>query len=460
MSRTVGYLIKVTIAVAIAVWLADRPGAVTIDWQGWRLETTVGMLALIGFLVVIAAALAYRLWRAVVSAPHDFGEMRRGRRRIAGYRALTQGMVAVAAGEVDEAKRLARRADHLLDEPPLTLLLAAQAEQLGGDEDAATRYFTAMLDDPETEFLGLRGLLTRALRDGDTARGLELAARAEKLRPGTTWARDALFQLNSRLGNWDAALQVLLPARVRAGTAGDTPRHLAAVLTARARDEAAPPDVAMAAAEEARRLDAALVPAVDTLARRLAAAGKTRRARKLLLRAWPETPHPDLVAAYLEVVAPAEPLAAVRAVEKLCGGYPDHRESRLARAAVKLDAGLWGPARAELAALDDDPPEARVCRLMARLEDAEDANGKGAEAARGWLARLADAAPDPVWQCGDCGAVARDWAAVCGHCGAVASLGWQPPQRMEPLRPLAVPAAEESVPEIAGEGAEAPPQQA
>ena len=45
--------------------------------------------------------------------------------------------------------------------------LAAQAAQLNGDELAARKYFTAMLDRPETRFLGLRGLLTQALKTGD-----------------------------------------------------------------------------------------------------------------------------------------------------------------------------------------------------------------------------------------------------------------------------------------------------
>ncbi len=64
----------------------------------------------------------------------------------------------------------------LLAEPPLTLLLSAQAAQLNGDEQAARRYFTAMLDRAETEFLGLRGLVMQALRGGDEAAALGLSS--------------------------------------------------------------------------------------------------------------------------------------------------------------------------------------------------------------------------------------------------------------------------------------------
>src|SRR5262249_57792128 len=90
-------------------------------------------------------------------------------RRRKAYRALTQGMVAVAAGDAGEARRQAKLAGTLLNDPPLTLLLAAQAAQLDGDERAAEKYFRAMLDRPETAFLGLRGLLMQSLKAGNNA---------------------------------------------------------------------------------------------------------------------------------------------------------------------------------------------------------------------------------------------------------------------------------------------------
>src|SRR5208337_2920792 len=127
----------------------------------------------------------------------------------AGYRALTQGMVAVAAGEPREAQRFARRADLLLADPPLTLLLSAQAAQLDGDDAAAKKFFSAMLDRAETEFLGLRGLINQALRSGDRGTALYLAERAMVLRPNTGWVVESLFDLEVRQVRWEAAWKTL-----------------------------------------------------------------------------------------------------------------------------------------------------------------------------------------------------------------------------------------------------------
>ena len=42
----------------------------------------------------------------------------------------------------------------------------------------------------------------------------------------------------------------------------------------------------------------------------------------------------------------------------------------------------------------------------------------------------AEAAPDPAWVCGDCGAVWRHWTPVCGRCEAFASLAWATPEHV------------------------------
>ena len=194
MARTLFFCVKAAILVGIAVWLAGWPSEVsfllapyridlffvTFDWPGYRIDTNIGVLIFAAAIAAILVALLYRFWRSLYRAPGDVGRAVQSGRRRRGYKALTQGMVAVAAGEPDEASRWAKRADTLLDEPPLTMLLSAQAAQLTGDEAAAKRYFTAMLDSDETRFLGLRGLLTQAMRDGDTQAALDYVRQIRK----------------------------------------------------------------------------------------------------------------------------------------------------------------------------------------------------------------------------------------------------------------------------------------
>src|ERR1700744_4425448 len=227
--RAIPAIVLLAALIAGAVFVADRPGAVSLVWEGWRIDTSVNVLVVGVIIVAVIAAVLFNLLRLIVRGLFSRG--RRERRRRRGYRALSQGMVAVAAGDPAEAKRYARQADVLLAEPPLTLLLSAQAAQLNGDEKAAEKYFTAMLDRSESEFLGLRGLIMQALKRKDEAVALKLAERAKELRPKTQWVLASLFELQARAGKWVEAEATLgIAAKRKAVDAIESARHRAVML--------------------------------------------------------------------------------------------------------------------------------------------------------------------------------------------------------------------------------------
>lgn len=432
MWRTLFFFLKLAIVVAVAVWLARQPGALEFEWLGYRVETSVGVAILAVTLVAVVVALVYRLWRGLRRAPGKLGDSIGGSRRRRGYKALTQGMVAVAAGDAEEARRLARKADKLLNEPPLTMLLSAQAAQLNGDEEAARRYFTAMLEQPETEFLGLRGLITQALRAGDEQQALGYLQRAYQLRPETPWVAETLFKLDLKLGRLEAAERVLRHARdVKAIPSREAKRKRAILLVERARLSlgAGDLDSARREAKEAHDLAPDLVPATALYAQILTTRGQAPRAARLLERSWSRGPHPDLAEAYRHTLKNGDPVFRLRHMEKLVATAADHRESHLALARAAMEAELWGEARRHLKAAEGAQAGEGVCHMMAELEEAEHGDRSKAH---DWYQRAALAPADPTWVCDECGATAELWGARCGACGAVDTMQWQAPPHIQP----------------------------
>ena len=455
MLRFVIYVVEVAVVVAVAVWLADRPGVVTLDWQGWHVQTSVGILALSVFLLVVAAAAIFTVWRWLRRRPREWSMRRRLSRQDAGLRALSDGLVAIASGDADNARKHSRRAGALLDHAPLTLLLEAQTAQIAGDETAARAAFERMVQNQETEFLGLRGLITDSLRDDDDARALSYAKRAYALKPRTPWVVDSMVSLLSRAGDWREAQRLIEESQKSKRTSSaQARRQQAALLTERARKAQIAGEAAdaYAQARKANELDPSLAPAASLLARLVADDGRNRRARKFVEKSWAAAPHPDLRDVYLGMLDPdTAPLEIYKAVEALVRSTPEHPESRLALARAALDASLWGEARRQLDALQAAAPTADVFRLRARLAD-EDAEDMTTPAA--WLEQAAAAESDRAWVCGDCGTVADDWSAVCGHCGAFATLGWTQPPRIH--RALGAGEAGVSISEPAEPGSAAP----
>ncbi len=429
MIRAIIFLVILTAVAAGAMWFADRPGAVSIAWQGYQIDTSVAVLLFAVAVVAVVVALLYRVWRFIMRGPKSWGRVRRDGRRRRGYEALTKGMVAVAAGDAAEARRQSRRAEVLLEEPPLTLLLSAQTAQLAGDSGAAGRYFDAMLERPEMAFLGLRGLLNEATRAGDNAAALTLARRAHALQPRSEWVLTGLFDLEIRGGEWDRAERVLKEAARRGVfTDAEAARRRAIIFYEKggARRGADGTKLLRRACDT----DRAFLPAALALAEREIEAGRRRQAVRIIEDIWRVLPTAEAAALYLRTINENDPLKRIKSAERLAATNPDHAESHLLIARAALAAQLWGQARRHLTAAAEEAPTISVFRLLAELEEAEHGD---AGKAHYWLARAADARPDPGWICDRCGTVATAWRTFCDNCGGFDSLHWRNRARLAAL---------------------------
>ncbi|HVM82959.1 MAG TPA: heme biosynthesis HemY N-terminal domain-containing protein [Candidatus Binatia bacterium] len=440
LGRTIWFFIKLGLVVAAAIWLADRPGRVSIIWLGYNIDLAVGTAMAALVILILLLYVVWRVWHMVRRAPGGFALFRRSRRQAKGFKALTRGLVAAAAGDAAEAKRLARTAHGLLDRSPLTLLLAAQAAQLEGDEHAAGRYFEALSKNPEAALLGLRGLTTAALKRGDETAALAHAEAALQSHPHAEWAAETAHRLQVKLGK---PAEESLKALVRAGAmSAKQGQHRRAVLLAeRARQALLPEtrdadlDAALRAAREALKLDSGFVPARLILVHLLLRMGKKREATRLIEQDWDSNPHPLLARAYIEAEPGERAADRMKRLERLARQNPDHIETHRALGQTAVIAGLWGDARRHLERLIAAERATgglshATCRAMAVLEEGEH---RDTAAARRWLAEGAQALPDPAWICsacghpGEAGPASGHWQAVCPHCAAIDSYRWQRP---------------------------------
>jgi len=453
MVRALLILIAIVVAAWGFVWLADHPGAVELDWGGYHIETSAAFLA--AALAGLALVVALIIWGLVtlLRAPRKIARAQADRARRKGYEALTRGMVAVAAGDTAGAQKQVQKAEVLLHEPPLTMLLSAQAAQLAGDEKVATKYFKAMLETKDTEFLGVRGLLSQAMKDGDHELALNLAERAHRLRPDSDWVNTSLFDLQVRAGKWGDAEGTVGGAVKHKLLDAPTSQRRQALLNYELSLKASADGQVAEAIKRARRATEQapdFVPAAVRHAQLLLDEGKVRKVATAIEGAWGRIPRADFLPIYVEAKKAEDKLQKVRAAQKLAKSNPDHAESHLTIARAALDAELWGEARKHLTPLSQENPPARVCRLMAELEEAEHGN---TELARAWLVRATMAEPDPAWICGSCGAVVADWTPTCGKCQSFDSLSWRAPAVVLPLAAMEMPTAALAAPQANGEEA-------
>ncbi|MGE4063846.1 MAG: heme biosynthesis HemY N-terminal domain-containing protein [Rhodospirillaceae bacterium] len=387
--RLVLYLIVLFLAVSAAVWLANDPGNVALEWRGWRIDTSASMLIAVMIAGMFIAAVLLRGLAFIAGLMKSIAAARRERRLNRGLTSLADGFAAVQAGQTNAARKFAREANALLQANPAVFMLRKQTAELAGDMKEMKEAATALLARPQTELAGLRSLALKAAADGDTVGALNHAKRALSRKDAPAWAIEMALDLAISSGLWRDALS-LIDTKIARETfaAEDFKRIKTRLLLQQAQVDLKTGDSISAAALARQAIDigGAPVPATAAYARAMAAQGKGRKAAHLIEKLWGETPHADLAAAYKILIPGESALDWARRVDNLARIDADHPETRLAVASASLEAELWGQARNRLAPLTaetgDPDVRARAARLLAEVELRE---RRDADKAAEWL---------------------------------------------------------------------------
>ncbi|MFQ5626901.1 MAG: heme biosynthesis HemY N-terminal domain-containing protein, partial [Methyloligellaceae bacterium] len=209
MWRLTLFMVAVGLTSAGLAWVADKPGILTVEWLGYQVETSVFFAGLALGGVLLAAVLAWSALRYVLSRPAALAELMKRKREKRGLDALSRGLIAVGAGDKDQARKFSSQAHKLLPQEPLTGLLRSQTAQLHGDRAEARAIFQTMADEPKTEMLGVRGLFLEAKRENETEAARQFAERAMRRNPDLAWSVNALFDLQCKAADWAGALRTL-----------------------------------------------------------------------------------------------------------------------------------------------------------------------------------------------------------------------------------------------------------
>jgi HemY protein len=407
-------------------WLADRPGVLSIVWQGQLIEMSLMVAASIVAALVAAVMLIWWIVNAIWTSPNAARRYFRARKRDRGYQALSTGLIAAGAGNAILARKMTARTQGLLsaDQEPLIHLLDAQADLIEGKYDEARRKFEAMARDPETRELGLRGLYIEARRQGAYEAAQQYAADAAEKAPYLPWAAQATLETRCRNGEWDDAIR-LLDQQKAAGVIqrGEAERLKAVLLTAKAGEKLeSDPVGAREDAKHALKLAKSLVPAALIAAKSYLREDNLRKAAAVLEPVWKSDPHQQIANLYVRARSGDTAIDRLKRAERLESLKPNNIESLFAVAQAALDAKEFAKARAKAEAAARIEPRESIFLLMADIEQAETGDqGR----VRYWMAQALRAPRDPVWVAD--GIASEKWLPVSPVTGRLDAFEWKAP---------------------------------
>jgi len=435
------YLVFFALAAALAyggVVLLETSGGVQITVAGteYTLSALQSVIALSVLLVAlwIVLKLCSLLVATLKFINGDETALSRffdkGRER-KGYKALADGLMALASGEGQQAMAKAARAEKYLQNPQLTDLITAQAAEMTGNTKKAAEAYKRLLSDQATRFVGVRGIMKQKMSEGDAETARALAEKALALRPKHEEVQDTLLTLQAQAQDWAGARKTL-STKLKTGTlTRDVFKRRDAVLAlssskALLNEEATPEQQEQAI--ESNRLSPDLVPAAALAARAYIAKGKKRPAARILKKTWETQPHPDLAHVFAEIEPDESAEARIKRFDQLTRLKPNHDETRLVMAELHIVAEDFPGARRALGDLAERAPDARSVTLMAAIERGEGADDS---VVRGWLAKALSVPRGPQWVCENCNHIHAEWAPVCENCASFDTLSWKTPEMPE-----------------------------
>ena len=421
-------LIAVIVVVAAGIGtviLAGLPGGVEFDIFGyqWFMPTWAFVLGLL--LVGTLIALALSVGAGIVRLPGKFGKSRRAAKVKKANMALTDGLLAAEAGDVDVAKRLAKKAAAFADDDRLKALLEARAAESAGDWIGAERAWAQLARLPGGQLAGLRGTATAAMERGDTEAAEQSALAALELKSGADWPFNSLFDLQVARGDWKTALETLAMGEKRKLVEGDSLRRRRAVLNTAFAASLPNGDRSLAqkALAEAIRAAPSFPPAAWHGARQLLLDKKEKAALGVLELGWKARPHPALAQMVRQMSVAGDKDVLESRLQRLIEANPDHYESKVLSAELAMQKSDWVSAVKTLAILVEAAPTGRLCLLMER---ALKGYGDPKEAAR-WSRMAVTASREGDWsdlepKGGAFGYAPADWARLVYRFGDAGQL--------------------------------------
>ena len=193
-----GFYITLAIFVALgAVWFADHPGILQLNWRGWEIRMSVAILCLIVFLYTVFCWYLFKLYRWFRTDNPLTSPKRQASRREKGLAELDLGWSALAVEDRDAALKHGKKALGFLpkDHGPLRLLMKVDTE------NNVQKHLEKLMENAPTRMAALKCKLDRALAADNIQDALALLPEMQEISPNNPWIIRKLFDLLTAVKN-------------------------------------------------------------------------------------------------------------------------------------------------------------------------------------------------------------------------------------------------------------------
>jgi HemY protein len=407
MARFILFLLLLIPIAHAGLWLAERPGNVTLQWLGWQAEISLTLMAIVlAITLLICVVIGMSIW-AISKAPKTRALKQELSRTKQGLAQLNTALIATRSQDYGPANRALMKAGKMLPDSPLPHLIGLQLSVRNHAEKDTRAHLSALRAHDDTAPLALQQLIRDAFTREDYAEARALITETCEHFPRADWVQNERVRLAIRTNDIHDMQAELARVSFTHRIPAQKRTELRAALYHTQGEY-----------EKALRIVPHFAPSALAISH-MSGVDDTVALRHLY-HAWKHAPSAPLLHGFLARTKNWAEKPLMKQAKRFANAARGAPESHDIIAACALQTGDLEHAlnHAKQAIEGRETPE-RFERIAQILKERE-----GADAANPWLQQALEARSEEVWACTQCGAHTDAWQMECAQCGSLGDIYW------------------------------------
>ena len=405
----------------LTIWFKKEPGIISIEWNGWLIETSLPILFLCSISIFLFCTVLFILSKRIYILPktikYEFIKNKNKNAMIS----ITNAFSAKSMGEIELAKKFSIKAKRL-NNSPLKLMLDMDINKFYDEQD--NKIFNKMLKYPETKLLGIKNLTNFYFKDNNIAKAIETINLIPKSKKTPSWFFYKLLQLNILNNDWKNVFisinHISKYTNISSKEFKILKGHIyfskAKYLYNKNNHK-----------ESIENVEIALkfIPSFTSgivLKGKLIYDKNPKEAIEYIKDSWKNYSHPDLARLIYEINSNKNKTYNLKLIKDIIKKRKNNFNNNFLLAKAAIEASSWLTAREALYNIPEKDWTKNIFIMMSIIEKKENGNLKLSDK---WFEKAKLANLDFSWGCTACSHIDKEWKIICPKCLNIDSIKWQ-----------------------------------
>ena len=422
MFKILFFFITFTLVGFITIGLKKDPGIISIEWQGWLIESSMPIIAILILLLFFIILILFSIIKKIIYFPKYLYISHYDNKKSKADIAIINAFSAKYMGEIRLAENYSNQAK-FLNNTPLKLLLDSEINNYYGNKEKSLEHLKDMLNHPETLLISIKNITIEHINKKDIKNALKIINMSPKSKYTPKWFFYTSLQLNILDNNWAQVTNCIKNINKYTDPNKDSFNLIKSKIFLHKALEYHKNNneiIEFKDIDKSLKFDPSFAPAIVLKSKLLYKKDK-ELGLAYIKKSWKKYSHPDISNFLINIFQNEAKSKLLKIIKSLINLNQDtYNNASLAQAALQAEA--WPLARQAINLIPEKNWTKSVYLMMADLDKKEHGDNNKYKF---WQDKSLNALLDFSWGCTSCSYISKKWGLICPECSGLDSIQWQ-----------------------------------